>query len=197
MFTINTFYEPTRRRDQPLEKVLERIPPPLDQRQGEIGEPTLYLKADTVSERKYDRGIVQRHATAKPLYLADFQPEVSHWAFSDNDEIDPSISTRAAVFLPELQPDTVCNWCGCLRISYKPLQGVVSCDDCFTTYEPDDLTAAGCGLGEYGSTDISFDPPSELNDFQGDSVNYALRPEITASGSQGNDLNDFSWFMGS
>ena len=197
MATINNFHDPTKRRDQPLERTSETMPLDLDQRKGDISQPTLYMRADAVSEPNNDCGIVQRHATAKPLYLADFQPEVSHWTFGDNDEIDPSISTCAAVFPPELQPDTVCSWCGCLRISYKPSQGVVSCDDCFTPYEPDDLTATGCGFGEYGSTEISFKPASGLNDFQGDLVNHALRPEVTASGSQGNDLDDFSWFMGS
>ena len=74
---------------------------------------------------------------------------------------------------------------------------MVSCDGCFTPYQPNDLAAAGCGLGEFGSTEPSYNPPCGLNDFQGDLVNYDSRPEITTSGSQGNDLDDFSWFMAS
>ena len=123
MATVNTFHDPTKRRDQPLEETSETTPPVLDQRKGDISQPTLYMKADAVSEPKNDCGIVQGHATAKPLYLADLQPEDSHWTFSDHDEIDPSISTSAGVSLPELQPDTVCSWCGCLQFSYKPSQG--------------------------------------------------------------------------
>ena len=195
MVTVYTFHDPAKRCDRPLKETSETTPPVLDQRKGDISQPTLYMKADAESEPENDCGIVQRHATAKPLYLPDLQPEVSPWTVSDHDEIDPSISTSAPVFLPELQPDTACSWCGCLQFSYKPSQGVVSCDGCFTSYHPNDLTAVFCGLGEYGSTEISFDPLSGLNDFQGDLVNYEPRPEITTPSTRGNDLDDFSWFM--
>ncbi|KAK0508393.1 hypothetical protein JMJ35_009477 [Cladonia borealis] len=182
---------------QPLEKTSETTPPTLDQRKGDISQPKTYMKADAVSELKNDSRIVQRHATTRSPYLADPEPEDRYWTFGDHNEIDPAISTSSAVLLPELQPDTICTWCGCLQISYKPSQGVVSCDGCFTPYQPNDLAAAGWGLGEYGSTEPSFDPPSGVDYSQGELMTYASRPEVTASGSQGNDLDDFSWFMGS
>ena len=195
--TIDNFLDPTKRRDQPPETTSESILPTLDQRKGDISQHTLYMKADAVSERKNDCEVVQRTATTKPLYLTDLQPAISHWTFIDYDGIDPSISTSAAVFFPELPPDTVCSWCGCLQFSYKPSQGAVSCDGCFTPYQPNDLAAADRGLEEYRSTEPPFNLPSGFNDFQGDLVNYDSRPEITTSASQGNDLEDFSWFMGS
>ena len=195
--TMINFHDPTKRRDQPLEKTSETIPPALDQRERDSSQFTLYMTADAESEPENDCGIVQRYATAKPLYLPDLQPEVSPWTVSDHDEIDPSISTSAPVFLPELQPDTACSWCGCLQFSYQPLQGVVSCDGCLTPNQPNDLATVGWGLGEYRNSEPSFNPPSGLNNFQGDLANYAPRLEATASGSQGNDLDDFSWFMAS
>ena len=195
--TIDNSLDPTKRRDQPLETTSESIPPTLYQRKEDISQPTLYMKADAVSEPKNVCGIVQRHTTTKPLYLTHLQPEISHWTFIDYDGMDPSISASGAIFLPVIQPDTVCNWCGCLQYSYKSSQGVVSCDGCHMPYQPNDLVAADWGLEQYRSTETSSNPPSGLNDFQGDLVSHASRPEVTASGSEGNDLDDFSWFMAS
>ena len=197
MSAVNAFRDSTELRDQPLEKTSDAIPPALDQRTGDISQPTLYVKADDVSELKIDYGIVQRHATAKSSYLADSQPEDSHWTFSGHDKIDFSTSTSTAVVLPELQRDTICGWCACLQISYKPSQGVVSCGSCFTPYQPNDLAAMGWDLEENQIAEPSVNLPSGLNDDQGDLVNHASRPEVTTLGSHGNELEDFSWFMAS
>ena len=193
---VTTFHGLTEPRDQPLEETSQVIPPALVQLK-EISQPTLYNEADIVSEPKTNGGSVQRHATAGSPCLADPQPEDGFWAFGDYNEIDPVISTGTAVFPPELQPDTVCSWCGCLLNSYKPSQGVISCDDCLAPYQPNDLAAAGWGLGEYRSTEPLLNPPSAPNNLQGEWVNHALRPEVPTLGSHGNDLGDFSWFMAS
>ncbi len=197
MITVNTLHGLTKHCDQPLEETLAVIPPALNQRKRNISQPTLYTEADTVSEPKNDWGIVQSHANARFPYSPDSRPEDRYWTFSDHNQIDPAISTTSAASLPALQSDTVCSWCGCLQISYKPSQGIVSCDTCFTPYQPDDFTASGRDLGEYQSTDQSFNPASGLDTSPGDLVDYASRPDIPLSSSYGNDLDDFSWFMAS
>ena len=194
---VKPFHGLTEPRDQPLEETSQVIPPALVQRKGEISQPTLYNEADIVSEPKNDGRSVQRHATARSPCLADPQPEDGYWAFGEYNEIDPAISTGNAIFPLELQPDTVCSWCGCLQNSYKPSQGFISCDNCLAPYQQNDLAAAGWGLGEYRSTEPLFNPPSGLNSLQSEWVNHALRPEVTTLGSHGNDLDDFSWFMAS
>ena len=194
---VTTFHGLTEPRDQPLEETSQVIPPALVQLKGEISQPTLHNEADIVSEPKNDGGSIQRHATARSPCLADPQPEDGDWAFGEYNEIDPAISTGTAVFPPELQPDTVCSWCGCLQNSYKPSQGVISCDGCFTPYQPNDLATAGWGLKRSRISEPSFDSPSGLNNFQGDLVNHASSPQVTTLGSHGNDLEDFSWFMAS
>ena len=196
MAAVNTFNDSTKSRDQHPEETSEAITPTLDQRKGDISQPILYMKADTVSEPKNDCGIVQRHATAKSSYLADLQPEDSHWTFSDRNEIEPTISTSTAVFLPKLSPDTVCTRCGCLQISHNQWVDAVSCDGVIP-YQPNNLAAAGWGLEKYRSTEPYFNPPGGLNNTQGGLVNHALRPEVTTSDSPENDLDDFSWFMAS
>ena len=191
MSAVYTFRTSTKRHDQPPEKTSDVIPPALDQLTRDISQPTLYMEADDASELKIDYGIIQRHATAEFPYLADSRPEDSHWASSGREKIDFSTSSTAVV-LPELQPDTICGWCGCLQISYKPSQGVVSCDGCFTPYQPNDLAATGWDLEEYRRTEPSVSLQSGLHNNQGDLVNHASRPEVTTLGSHGNDLEDLS-----
>ena len=197
MAAINTFRGSANGRDQHLEETSKTIPPALDQRKRDISHPTLDMNADTVFERKNDCGIIQRHANARYPYVVDPQPEDRHSTFGDHNEIDPAISTTTAAPLPGLQSNTFCSRCGCLRTSYKPSQGLVSCDGCFTPYQSNDLAAACWGLGNHRSIEPSFDPPSGLSDYQSELGNHALTPEITTLGSHGNDLDDFSWFMAS
>ena len=194
---MKTFHRLTEPRDQPLEETSQVIPPALVQRKGEISQPTLYNEADIVSEPKTNGGSVQRHATARSPYLGDPQPEDGDWAFGEYNDIDPPISATSAAPLPVLQPDTVCSWCGCLQMSYKPSHSVLSCDRCFSPYQPNDVTARGWNFGEYQSTDQYPNSASGLDSSQGELMNYASRPEITTSGTHGHDLDDFSWFMAS
>ncbi len=197
MTAENTSRSPSKRHDQPLEETSQAVPPALDQREGDISQSTLYTEVNTMSEPKKDWGIVQRHTTAKSPYVAEPRPEDRYWTLSDHNELEPALITTTAASLSELQPDAVCSWCGCLWISYKPSQGVVSCDRCFTPHQPYSSTASGWDIGEYQNTDQSFNSASGPKNPQGDLVNYASRPEVTTSGSHGNDLDDFLWFMAS
>ena len=174
------------------------IPPAPDQRKGDTsGQPTLYTEANTVSEQENDWTVVQKDANAKSPYLPDSASEDRYWTVSHQNQNNPAISTTTVAPLPESQPDTVCGWCGCLQISYKPSHGVVSCDRCFTPYEPNDLTASAWNHGEYQSTDQPLSPANGLGSSHGEIVDYAARPEVTTWGSQGNDLDDLSWFIAS
>ena len=169
----------------------------LHPRRGDTSQTTLYTEANTVSEQGNDRVIVQRNEVAKSAYLPDQPPEDRNWKISDISEIDSTISTTTADPLPEQQPDAVCGWCGSFQISYKPSQGVVSCDDCFTIYQAKDSGAPGWDFGHHQSTDQSSNPANGLDCSQGDLVDYASWPDVTASSGYGNDVDDFSWFMAS
>lgn len=197
MFAVETFGGLTERRDQLLEEASQVTPLALDGGEGEIGQPTFHNEADIVYEPKNDWGSIQRHATAKSPCLTDPQPKDRHWTFSDHNEVDPPISATSAAPLPVQQPDTVCSRCGCLRISYKPSHGVLSCDRCFSPYQPNDFTARGWNFGEYQSTDQYSNSASGLDNTQGELMNNASGPEITTSGTHGHNLDDFSWFMAS
>ena len=194
---INTFSGPTKCRDQPPEKTSEAIIPVLGQRKDDFGQLTSYIEVDTASVPKNDCSMVQRHANAKSPHVVDPQSENRRWTFGDHIEIDPAVSTTTAAPFPGLQSDTFCSWCGCLQNLYKPSQGLVSCDGCFTPCQSSDLAAARWDLEDCRSTEPSFDPPSGLSDLQGDLENHALTPEVTSMGTYGNDPNDFSWFMSS
>ena len=174
------------------------IHPVLDQRKGDIiGRPTPHNKANTVSEQENDWTVVQQHGNAKSTYLPESPSENRYWTFSHHNQINPAISTSTVTPLPELQPDTICGLCGCLPISYKASHGMVSCDRCFTPYQPTDLTASGWNLGEYQSTDQTFNPANGLDSSLGDMVDDVSGPEVTTWGSHGNDLDEFSWSLAS
>ena len=180
---------------QPLEETSAAIPTTL--RPRSISQPMLYTKADTVSERENDWPIVQRHANAKCPLLAEANPEDGCWTFDHHNQISPAISPDTIPSLPKLEPDAFRGWCGSFRTSFKPSEGVVSCDICFTPYQPTSSTLPGWDLGQLRSTDQSFHPAGELDALQDDSTNHAAWPDVTTSSSYGNDIDDFSWFMAS
>ena len=162
-----------------------------------ISQPKLYTKADLVSGQENKWPIVQRHANTKSPYLPDTQPEDGYWTFDHHNRISPAISPNTVPSLPKLQPDAFCGWCGSFQISYKPSQGVVSCDICFTPYQPNDSTLPAWDYGQYRSRKQSFDLASGLDTSQSELVNHASWPDVTASDSYGGDIDDFSWFMAS
>ena len=184
-------------RDDPLGEVLEAKPSALDPWRGDTSQTTLYTEAKTVYEQGNDRAIIQRNEVAKSAYLPDPPPEDRYRTFDDFSQIDPTISTTAAGPLPEQQPDAVCGCCGSLQISYKPSQDVISCDDCFTPYQPNDSTLPGWDLGRPRSTDQSLSPAGRLDTSRSELGNHASWPDLTTSSSYGNDVDDFSWFMAS
>lgn len=191
MVPENTSRAATEHCNQPLEETSVIVPPAGDQRKGELNRTKLCAEADTVSEQEVDWGIVQRHLTAK------FQPEDRYWILTDYSHTGRTISTIAAAPLAEQQPDAACGWCGSFQISYKPSQGVVSCDICSTPYQQNTPTPSGWDPGQYRSTDRSLIPASGLDTSQGDSTNAASWPDVTRWSSYGNDIDDFSWFMAS
>lgn len=169
----------------------------LDQRRGDTSQTTLYTEANTVSEQGSDCAIITRNEAAKSAYFPDPPPEDRYWTVSDISEINPTISTTTAGPLPEQQPEAVCGWCGSFQISYKPSQGVVLCDDCFTPYQADDSKIPGWDFGHPQSTDQSSNPANGLDCSQGELVDYASWRDVTTSNSFGGDIDDFSWFMAS
>ena len=193
----NTSRGPIKRRDHLLEETSAEIFISFHSGRGDISQSTFCTEPDAVSKQEKNWAIVQGHANPKSLYLLDTQPVDRYRTFSDHDHIDHGISPNTAPPLRELQADTFCGWCGSFQISYKPSQGVVSCDICFTPYQLNNPTLPGWDPGQYRSTDQSFNPASGVDTSQGDSTNYAPWPDVTTSSSYGNDIDDFSWFMAS
>ena len=190
----NTSRHATEHCNQPLEKTSAILPPVRDQRRRKFNRTMLYAEADTVFEPEVAWGIVQRYATAIYPHLPDTQPEDSHWTFSDHNPIGHAIPPNTAPSLHEPQTHTVCGWCGSFQISYKPSQGVVSCDICSTPYHANGFTPASWDLEPPRSTVNSINFSSWFDSFQGDSTNFASWPDVATSNSYGNDMDDFLWF---